>query len=162
MVLHYPFLPYQWGILRAYAESDPLIADAYEFEAPMFMYSHVNARMSRIEAPFMFAVSCYVWNFSFHMKLCRSIKEQFSHCIIVAGGPHIPDHPGDFFQRYPYVDILVHGEGEWPFRSLLGECLKSRPELDNVPNISYQHKGERISSRLRGGSLPREILDEGP
>ena len=160
IVLHYPFLPYQWGILRAYAESDPRLADAYHFEAPMFMYSHVQSRMSRIEAPFMFAVSCYVWNFSFHMKLCRNIKEQFKHCIVVAGGPHIPDHPGDFFQRYPYIDVLVHGEGEWPFRSLLGECLKTRPELDSVPNISYQHKGESISTKLRTGALPREILDE--
>ncbi len=160
IVLHYPFLPYQWGIIRAYAESDRRIANNYRFEEPMFMYSHVSERMSRVEAPFIFAVSCYVWNFLAHMKLCRTIKQRFNNCIVVAGGPHIPDHPGDFFQRHPYVDILVHGEGEWPFRSLLLELLDSRPELERVPCISYQRSQETISTKLLTSHLPKKIVDE--
>lgn len=144
---YFPTLPLAWGLLRAHAETDPRIQEAYLFAPPLFLPEPAGRILRRIqEEPAVFAASSYVWNFALNMKLFRVAKERWPGCVTIAGGPHIPDVPGDFFTRHPYVDILIHGEGEVPFRKVLLALLDETPALEGIPGLSLNRNGQCVST----------------
>ena len=42
------------------------------------------------------------------------------------GGPQIPNHSEGFFKNHPYVDIIVHGEGELVLSNIFREYLNEK------------------------------------
>ena len=156
-----PFLPYVYGLLRAHAEEDGTVRDNYRFQDPFFLLERPEAIVDRLEQPTVFGFSCYVWNFRKHMKVAKLCKQRFPETLIVAGGPHVPNRVADFFEEHPYVDFLVHGEGEIPFQGILREALKSTPDWASVPSISFVGDGG-VHSTPRGATLPREIQLRSP
>lgn len=155
----FPILPLQWGVLRAAAETDPRVAAAYRFEEPFFLPRRAAAMARQVRRPAVLAVSCWVWNFQLQMKLCRLVKRRHPRCVVVAGGCQIPRRPGEFFERHPHVDVLVHGEGEGPFRRLLVELLEARPQLEAVGGISFNRGGEAVCGGPNREPLPVRITD---
>jgi putative methyltransferase len=73
-------------------------------------------------------------------------ESPISDCLVVCGGPHIPEQPGDFFTRFPHADILVHGEGEIPFTRLLREILMEKPNFDRLEGISFNQAGRLVTT----------------
>lgn len=75
---------------------------------------------------------------------------------MVCGGPHIPHDSTGYFQKYPVIDVLVHGEGEIPTRNLLLELRNEKPDLSKINGISYPDhqvsvqtpQGEKLSRHL--------------
>ncbi len=155
----FPVLPYQWGVLRAAAQTDPLVAAAYGFEDPFFLPERAEAMARRVRKPAVLGLSCFVWNLPLQMKLCRLVKKRHPGCVTVAGGPQIPRQADRFFQDHPYVDVLVHGEGEGPFRRLLAQLLRPAPRLDAVGGITYNRGQEAIYTGPDPAPLPRDISD---
>ncbi len=153
-----PFLPYIYGLLRASAEKDPVISKNYLFQEPIFLPDTSENILMKMEKPDVTGFSCYVWNFRKHMKVARLIKEKWPETLIVAGGPHIPDVIEDFFLQHPYVDILVHGEGELTFRDVLRENLKTNPDWSNIPGISYRTSDGKTQTTSRRQSSWTEML----
>jgi putative methyltransferase len=151
------FVPYAYGFLRGYARQDPLIAAAYRWPAPLTTPEPVDMVVSRIVDPGLLCLSCYVWNHNQQMAVARRVKSRYPACLVICGGPHVPDSPGDFFDRFPQADILVHGEGEVPFTRVLKELLEEKPDLEKVPGISFKRSARRVTtppgSRL-GKDLP--------
>ncbi|AEW99098.1 B12-binding domain-containing radical SAM protein [Streptantibioticus cattleyicolor] len=156
-----PFLPLVAGLLRTYAEQDPRVAAGYDFQEPVFLVDGVQEMAAGITDPDVLALSCYVWNFRRQMKVARLVKERHPGMLVVAGGPHVPDRPGDFFARHPYVDVLVHGEGETAFRELLIERLADHPDYTRVPGVSVRHGTEAVPGRP-AERLPRRIETPSP
>jgi putative methyltransferase len=151
-----PFLPYIYGLLRVYAEQDPDICAAYKFQEPFFLMQSPGEIAARIESPAVLGLSCYVWNFHKQMKIARICKEQNPDTLVVAGGPHIPEQLGNFFTKYPYVDLLVHNEGEIAFQRILKEAISSIPDWSKIPGISFIINGKIVQTG-QGEKLPREI-----
>ncbi|HTL37126.1 MAG TPA: cobalamin-dependent protein, partial [Kofleriaceae bacterium] len=150
------YLPLTWGLLRAHAEQHEVVRASYVFERPMFRREAPDVLLSRIREPFMLAVSCYVWNFQHTIALCRAVKEAHPECIIVAGGPDVPERPQGYFERHPYFDVLVHGEGEIPFTQLLLQYLEETPDLRKVPGITFNEGGREVTNEP-SPKLPKEI-----
>src|SRR5436853_2334275 len=153
-----PFLPYVYGLLRVYAEADPVVAQAYTFKEPFFLPAQPTKIAEKLEQPAVLGLSCYIWNFRRHMKVARLTKARYPQTLVVAGGPQIPDRVEDFFEQHPYVDLLVHGEGERPFQALLRERLAEVPDWSRVPGVSFVRDGQVITTereRLELESLPR-------
>jgi putative methyltransferase len=155
-----PFLPYIYGLLRVHAEEDPLVAQSYAFQEPFFFKMAPERIVAKLQAPAILGLSCYVWNLRKHMKVARLCKERFPNTLIVAGGPQIPERVGDFLERHPYVDIVVHGEGEISFQRLLREGLQAHPDWSKVPGISFRQGGRTISTPHE--KLPRNIVMRSP
>ena len=82
--------------------------------------------------------SCYVWNWEITTLLAKKVKEINPKCLIIFGGPQVPEILEDFFDKYPFVDIAVHGEGEIIFENILSEYLKS------FVLLGYDTKGESV------------------
>jgi 2-(S-pantetheinyl)-carbapenam-3-carboxylate methyltransferase len=133
-----PFLPYVYGLLRNVVEEDAELSAHYEFGEPIFLSEDAAAIADRMEDADVVGFSCYVWNFRRQMKIASLIRRRFPNCLVVAGGPHIPNRSAQFCREYPFVDVLVHGEGEAPFAEVLRRRLRPEPEWHSVEGITYR------------------------
>ena len=56
--------------------------------------------------------------------MAKEVKRKYPQALIVLGGYSVPKRPhriAEFFTANPYVDFLIHGEGELTFANLLEE-----------------------------------------
>jgi putative methyltransferase len=140
------FVPYAYGLLRSYAEQDAGIAASYRWHAPITDPAPVAEVVSAVVDPDLLCLSCYVWNHNQQLAIARQVKARYPECLVVCGGPHIPEHPDGFFERFPWVDILVHGEGEIPFAGLLRALCDGSPDLGQLTGISFIRQGQRVTT----------------
>ena len=114
------FVPYAYGMLRTYAELDPVIQDQYSWKEPLIDIDPVETIAAGITEPAVLLASCYVWNHNQQMAIARQVKARYPACLVVCGGPHVPERPGDYYRCFPQADVLVHGEGLVPFARFFG------------------------------------------
>ena len=141
------FVPYAYGLLQSYARQDQRIVESYIWQEPLTRIEAVETTVAKINAPDIFCASCYVWNHNQQSAIAKKVKEKFPRCKVVFGGSHVPDASITFFTEHPYVDVLVHGEGEIPFYNLLLAFLDDHPKLDHIPNISYNDKLQAMKTK---------------
>lgn len=135
-------IPYAPGTLVAYAWSRPGIAKEYCLKAIYYRKEPADTYLQLLEEPYLVGFSCYIWNFEYCKDLAKKIKQAFPGSLILFGGHSVPDHSPRLLQELPYVDFLLHEEGEVPFYLLLRALAVGDP-LENVPNCSYR-KGASI------------------
>ena len=133
-----PF-PAAIGALAAYAWSLPEIVESFCLKEIVFLREPQNALVSRLDSPAAFGFSCYMWNTEYNKSLAKKVKARFPDCLIVFGGPQVPEG-GAMLEACPWVDVLIHGEGEIPFASLL-RALKEHTPLSSVNNLSLRSEG---------------------
>lgn len=130
------YLPYAVGAIAAFAWADDEIRSRYELNPFIFMREDIDTVVNNLNDPFMVAFSCYVWSMEYNKALAERVKEKFPECIILMGGHNIsPD--AQELELYPYVDYLIHGEGEVPFKELL-LALGRGESVENINNISFR------------------------
>lgn len=66
--------------------------------------------------------SAYIWNLKEQLLLAECVKELLPDVRIVFGGPEVSFENRDFFERYPFVDCIIQGEGE----SVVYDCVTGR------------------------------------
>lgn len=72
------------------------------------------------DAPDVLALSMFVWNYDFHIKIAQSAKKMFPNIKIVLGGPELSVHKKTgFFKDHNYIDYVVYGDGERAFTQLI-------------------------------------------
>lgn len=82
-------------------------------------------------------LSVYLWNFESLMKVAREVSIKKPSIHIIVGGPecHANTEP-DWFEKYPFVDFAVYGDGEEAFTKLLDWYVDPVETLYNaIPNI---------------------------
>ena len=131
------FVPYAYGLLKSFACRDQRIAQGYLWQEPITRIEGVVRTAGKINAPDILCASTYVWNANQQLAVAKTVKQKFPDCKVVFGGPHVPDAGAGFLSSHPYVDVLVHGEGEIPFYQLLLAFLDTPPNLATIPNISF-------------------------
>ena len=80
-----------------------------------------------MDSPAFVGFSNYIWNTQYNLALAKKIKAKFPECVILFGGHNVPPD-NSFLEKYPFIDFLIHAEGEEAFRSLLLELLKDNPD----------------------------------
>lgn len=75
------------------------------------------------------------------MEIARKIKEKNRNIIIVAGGHHATAAHQEILRDFPFMDIIVRGEGEKTFFELV-RALKEKKPLENILGISYRENGQ--------------------
>lgn len=128
--------PYAAGALASYAWKFEDVSENYDLKKIIFLREKINDVVASLEQPFLIGFSNYIWNFEYNKKLAESIKSKFPECVIVFGGPQISEST-DLLDKHPYIDILMHFEGEVPFRDLLRAYINNS-DLSTVNNISYR------------------------
>lgn len=130
------YLPYSIGTIAAYSFQHQSIKDTYRLCDFIFIQTDIEEALKDIVDPYIAGFSCYMWNIEYNLALAKAVKEKYPECIIVFGGPQIPDST-EFLEEYPFADITIHGEGETVFYSIL-TALKNGTELSKVANISFR------------------------
>lgn len=134
------YLPYSVATIISYCKSIPAIKEKYNFPKPIYKRDKIADIVSSLDSPYMVGFSCYLWNTNFNMALAKAIKEKYPDCIIVFGGHNTPED-GSMLLTEEYIDIIMTGEGEETFASLLTE-----EDKDNCPNIYYRKNGEIVKT----------------
>ena len=148
------YMPYVYGCLRTYTESYKEVMENYVWMDPVTNEKKFNVIVDNIVEPHIFAFSCYIWSWKKALILSQLVKKKFPNCLIVFGGPQVPGKTNHFFYKYPWVDILVHKEGEETFSKILVENLRSIPDWTSIKGITF--KGEENSDIYTG---PTERID---
>ena len=121
------FLPYSVGMLAAHARTNPDFVANFEIVDLPFERDTPARIVERFEDPWLLGWSIYVWNSELSLRAARLAKQRFPDALIVFGGPSVPNEGEDFLRANPFIDVLVHGEGEIAFLEL---CLARLRGLD--------------------------------
>lgn len=79
------------------------------------------------------AFSCYIWNISQTLEVAKLIKDIDPNTKILLGGPEV-SYDWEEVIALPYVDYIIEGEGETPFK----EFLEFYPDDSRVSNLVYK------------------------
>ncbi len=158
-------IPLAIGLLYSYVKQNKVIDDSFNLNIEILRDEPDNL-VNKYEDPFLLAYSNYFWNYHYTLHIAKLAKEKFPNTIIVFGGPSVPvakDEVEEFFKEYPFVDVVVAGEGELVFNDIL-ETLATNKLLNNVDGLSlnidgkilYKQKREPIDNFL---TFPSPFLD---
>ncbi|PKL78547.1 MAG: hypothetical protein CVV27_03165 [Candidatus Melainabacteria bacterium HGW-Melainabacteria-1] len=152
------FLPYAVGLLQAWCMRYASSASRYTFLPILHQRQGLAQALAQIQLADVLALSCYFWNIEYSLALAREHKRRNPRVLVILGGPQVPDGAEAFLRAHPYVDVVVHGEGEASFLSLL-ESLPGKT-WEQIPGISWIDANGRFCSNARGPRLVN--LDEIP
>lgn len=138
-------LPYASGTLAAYAWSNQIIKNNYVLADIIYRKDSAEVCSEKISEPFLIAFSCYIWNFEHNKLLAEHLRKCFPDAYILFGGHSVSNTSSDLLTECPYIDFLIHEEGEIPFAELL-LALVGKKDLSEVPNLSYRHNGKIIKT----------------
>lgn len=65
------------------------------------------------------AFSCYIWNVSEILSVCRDLKKVAPELSIWLGGPEVSYDSEQVLTNHPYIDGIMQGEGEVTFYELV-------------------------------------------
>lgn len=159
------YLPYSSGVVWSYSKNKDIIKNNYDLKNWFYYREDVETILEKIKDPQVLAFSCFMWNWNLNCNIAKKIKENYPDCLIIFGGQHQPlsDRSHGIFKKHPYIDILVHHEGEESFYEILTENLKEK-DFSNISGITINQNGievrtpprERISDIQ---DLPSPYLD---
>ena len=129
-------IPYTAGQILAYAFADAAVKENYSLERIFFLRDNVDRILEKIDNPSVVAFSTYIWNCNFNKEVARRIKEKYPECTVIFGGHHVAPG-GGMLEECPYIDYLLHGEGEVIFRRLL-RALIGLEDASEIPGISMR------------------------
>lgn len=139
------YFPYSVGSIAAYSFQYQRIKESYNLCDFIFINTPIDDLIAEMEQPFIAAFSCYMWNIEYNLSLADAVKKKWPECIIVFGGPQIPDST-EYIEKYPYIDIIIHGEGEVAFYNILNSMLDDC-DLSNISNISFRQNGNPVKTK---------------
>lgn len=152
------YLPYACGLLQAYALRYASDSSRYTFLPILIERDPIADTVKEIQLADVFGFSVYVWNIEYCLALAQALKAAKPECLIIFGGPQVPDRSEVFLRKYPQVDVCVHGEGERVFLQLL-ESLPDK-NWQEIPGISWLDAAGGFRHHLQA---PRQRdLDEFP
>ena len=137
------YLPYSIGVLQAYFQQHSAKAEQFSFLTPVYRRIPVQDAVRQLDGAQIVGLSVSSWNFKASLEIARLHKELHPEALIVLGGPHIASDPTRLFQECPWVDLVVHGEGELPFQRIL-EGWPAR-QWHDIPSVSYLEQGRLVS-----------------
>ena len=132
----YFYLPYSAGCLWAYASTNQTIVENYNLVDFIFLREDLDNAVNKLDNPKVLALSTYVWNMNYSLQLAKKVKEKFKDCLIIFGGPAVPHNSEKFLRKHQYIDLAVHHEGEYTFKKILLENIKSNPNF-HIENVSF-------------------------
>ena len=131
------YLPYATGLIAAYAFDKKIVKENYRFGGFLYRKDDIDTAIDALENPSVVGFSCYVWNFEYNKRFARRLKERFPDCVTVFGGHNILNDSSRQLDEYPFIDFLIHGEGEIAFCDIL-EHLATDRLFSEIPNISFR------------------------
>lgn len=87
-------------------------------------------------------LSCMANLLPFTILAAREIKRRYPDCTLVLGGVGAKAVERQILERFPWIDLVAHGEGERSAVALV-KALKAGTSLSEVPGLFYRDNGIR-------------------
>ena len=150
------YVPYSVGSVWHHAQQDPMVRDHSRLagwfthkQDPQWIAQHMCE-------PAVFAASVYMWNVQYTLSVCREIKQQHPACITVMGGPSVPSPADQWLEDHPWVDVVVHGEGEQAFVNVMRDIVSGSITTDQH-RVARMRSLAEVSSPYAGGVFDQWI-----
>ncbi len=111
-----------------------------------------------LEKPDVAAFSCYIWNIDYILKLSSNLKKVLPGLKIVLGGPEVSHDGKELMEENPFVDYVISGEGELPFKMLLSRLSGGEVPEESIPGLCYRRDGRVCSNGLYHGIEDLDLL----
>jgi len=159
---HQVKLPYSTGCVWSYCEQDKYISKNYSFNINDWFYIldasfDITSAARKLAECDIIGFSYFVWNASTNDRLSKKVKKYNPDCKIIYGGLGTPKHGRcqDFMNDRPYVDVIVHNEGEIVFSNLL-----KNDDWSTVNGITTHDFINPLESRIKNfPELPSPYLN---
>ena len=103
-------LPYSTAILVSYIKSIERLNNNFKFEKTFVVRKRIEENIRQCKDSDILLCSCYVWNWEITTHLAKEVKKQNPNCLIIFGGPQVPDDITGFFDEF-----LIFDRGLTPF-----------------------------------------------
>jgi radical SAM superfamily enzyme YgiQ (UPF0313 family) len=146
-------MPLAAGYLAATINSDPIVGPECQVSIENFSGDaspvEMGIRLLRGGPPDVIGFSVLGWNVRQFAAVAEAIKLANPRALVVFGGNHVANQASRVFRLYDAVDVVVNGEGEFPFRDLVHATLDER-DFEHIAGISFRdHKGEVVTTPER-------------
>jgi len=121
--------PYSIASLITYLKSNPDLSKNFQFEKAFVFRDKVDEYIQKCHDTDILLCSCYVWNWEITNHLAQEVKKLNPKCMIIFGGPQVPNFSQNFFDEHPYVDMIVHGEGEYVIENIFNQYITDKNYL---------------------------------
>lgn len=81
------------------------------------------------------------------IRLLKKIKLTYPKALIVLGGEHATAECEFLLKTYPEIDVIINGEGEEKFKSLVSKLNPNQWNLDEIEGISYLENNNVIHKK---------------
>lgn len=152
------YLPYSVGVLWSYVQTSTIVKDNYTLDQIIWLREDLEKTTELLMKSDVIAFSAYVWNKSYNYALAKTLKKHNPNCVIIFGGPELPITKKEIFEMYPFIDIVVKGEGEITFKGIL-EALATDNNLEAIEGILINNNGIAVDT---GESKRIESLEDVP
>ena len=132
-------LPLSAALLVSYSRGIPRLAQEYDFEI-MIRRENLSENFQPEMDAGILAFSTYSWNFRHSLKLAELHKTCDPTKLTIFGGPMMPSAPErikELLVRYPFIDVVVTGMGEWTFGDILLARLDGK-SLEDIAGVSFR------------------------
>ena len=129
------YFPYSVGLLQAYLMTYSKRASELKFQLPVFTRLSVTKAVEQLIESDVILFSIYVWNVNLSLEIAKQLKILKPKVKLIFGGPQVPDNSKKFLVEHPFIDIVVHGEGEIVITNLIDNL--DTDEWKTVSSISY-------------------------
>jgi putative methyltransferase len=133
------YLPLVSGILRAYAETSEAVRANYEFQPFLYYIDSLTTILGKYRDPDVACFSVSMWNEQLNLAVASEVKRRWPHTLILFGGPQVP-YGSEYFERHPFIDITVKGEGEEPFLDVLHRFIEETEDFDGIPGVTWRDR----------------------
>lgn len=130
------YLPYSAALLAGCFKENSEARDEYTFDQFIYKRSSPNNILNEVGVADVLGLSLYAWNVRLSLEVARRFKAENPNSLVFAGGPSAPDNADDFLRLNPFIDVVLHNEGEVAFSRLLEEEINGR-RLERVPSASF-------------------------
>jgi radical SAM superfamily enzyme YgiQ (UPF0313 family)/Flp pilus assembly protein TadD len=151
------YIPLSLFYIKGYAETDPVISASSRIDVVVPEDASDAARTAAEiidRKPDIVGFSCYIWNMLHTMEIARRVKEQAPGTTIVVGGPDVSSVPKQALATYPWIDVVVRGEGEETFRELLSHWVGQGKsgvgsDLRHIKGLGFRERDEIVLTERR-------------
>ena len=114
--------------------------------------------------PDLLAFSCYIWNITQTLQICRILHILMPEIPVWLGGPEVSFEDGSFLKEHPFITGVMRGEGEKVFRMLMDHYIRGTLRLDDIPGILWRETPQEEwtgNERIREGRsfLPGDLVE---
>lgn len=139
------YLPYSAGVLWAYMQTSPYIKENYKLGNFVWKRDNILDSLKLIKNSDVVGFSTYIWNKNYNYTLAKKLKEVNPNVTIIFGGPEPPITDPNFFEKFPFIDIMIKQEGEITIRKVV-ENLGNPSQLAEINGILINQNGKTIDT----------------